>query len=125
MKTVLTTLAIVGSLWASPSVAPASKEYALMGKNAYSAFECSLLASYARNKSEQRRLFEIGYAQGKTFIEALTSGKIQPEDVKNTVPVGVWASAAKDVTERIYRGFPGNQLPSDVRGDVGQLPPTV
>jgi hypothetical protein len=32
---------------------------------------------------------------------------------------------AKDVTERIYRGFPGNQLPSDVRGDVGQLPPTV
>jgi hypothetical protein len=45
--------------------------------------------------------------------------------VKNTVPVGVWASAAKDVTERIYRGFPGNQLPSDVRGDVGQLPPTV
>ena len=94
MKTVLTTSAIVGSLWASPSVAQASKEYALMGKNAYSAFECSLLASYARNESEQRRLFEIGYAQGKTFIEALTSGKIQPEDVKNTVPVGVWASAA-------------------------------
>jgi hypothetical protein len=121
--------AIVGSLWTSPLVAQTSKEYALMGKKAYSAFECSMLASYARNDGEQRRLFEIGYAQGKTFIEALTSGKVKPEDVNSTVPIGVtlalqgpnadfvlgqvWASAAKDVYDEIYRGFPDNHLPSN------------
>jgi hypothetical protein len=70
-------------------MAQTSKEYAVMGEKAYKAFRCSALASlagdkFAGNKDEQHRLFQLGYEEGKTFIEALRNGKIEGEDVRST-----------------------------------------
>lgn len=81
--------AMVGGVWGSTSLAQTSKDYAVMGKKAYAAFECAALASFARDEDEQHRLFQLGYDEGKTFLEALRNGKIEAEDVNSTVPVGI------------------------------------
>jgi hypothetical protein len=65
-----------------------SKEYAMMAVKSWAAFECAALADVAHKKDQQQRLFDLGYQQGKVFIEALRSGKIDTEDVGGNVPVG-------------------------------------
>jgi hypothetical protein len=71
----------------APSRAETSKELALAG-HAWAAFECSGLASTAQNSSEGQRLFELGFKQGKRFIEALVKSTVTDEDVRSTVPLG-------------------------------------
>lgn len=66
--------------------AQTSAEYAVMGKKVTAVFECAALAQLAGDADEQKRLFTRGYEQGKTFIEALRSGKIEKQDV-DQVPV--------------------------------------
>jgi hypothetical protein len=68
--------------------AQTSAEYAAMGKKAFAAFECAALASGAGDADEQKRLFTLGYEQGKTFIEAARSGKIEKQDL-DQVPIGM------------------------------------
>jgi hypothetical protein len=110
--------AIAGGIWCSASVAQTSKDYALMGRKAWAAFSCSALASVAGKADEQQRLFTLGYEQGKTFIEALRSGKIEKKDVDAEVPVGVlwvlqgpsadfalgrmWETAVQEATKDVY-----------------------
>jgi hypothetical protein len=48
---------------------------AVMARAAWSAFECSSLASKTKNLQEQERLFLFGYDQGQKFIAALKAGK--------------------------------------------------
>lgn len=43
------------------------------------------LLLFAKDENEQRRLFDLGYEQGKKFIEALRNGKVESEDVNSTV----------------------------------------
>ncbi len=54
-----------------------SKEYAVMGRQAWSAFECASLASVIGDVEEQERLFLFGYEQGKKFLAAVEAEKIQ------------------------------------------------
>jgi len=68
--------------------AESSKDYSMMGKIAWSAFECSSLASVAEDEKEQRRLFMIGYEQGKQFLDALIAKKINQSDLSSIVPSG-------------------------------------
>lgn len=68
--------------------ATSSSEYALMGSASWSAFECSVLAGYS-NPKEQERLFNYGYSQGITFINALRENKVKQEDLYNKVPMGM------------------------------------
>jgi hypothetical protein len=68
--------------------AQTSAEYAGMGKKTIAAFECAALAQLAGDADQQKRLFTLGYEQGKTFIEALRSGKIEKQDL-DQVPIGV------------------------------------
>jgi len=119
---------MVGGVWGSTSLAQTSKDYAVMGKKAYAAFECAALASFARDEDEQHRLFQLGYDEGKTFLEALRNGKIEAEDVNSTVPVGitlalegptadfilgrVWEGAVKNVLDKINRDFSDDHYPS-------------
>ena len=58
-----------------------------MGSQAWSAFECSILALKSNNRKEQERLFKYGYKQGKIFITALKEGKILKEDLEAEVPI--------------------------------------
>jgi hypothetical protein len=79
-------------LWAAPAVetsAQTSKDYALMGKRAWVAFECAALALTAKNETENRRLFTLGYEQGKAFVQALQSGKIEEQHLNSNVPMSV------------------------------------
>jgi hypothetical protein len=66
-----------------------SKEYALMGRKLYAAFVCAALTDVTGEANEKNRLFNIGYEQGKIFINAVQSGKIQADDFNNQVPIAV------------------------------------
>ena len=39
-----------------------------------------------KDKNEQARLFMVGYQQGKDFIEAFRTNRIEPKDLKEQVP---------------------------------------
>lgn len=64
-----------------------SKEYAVMGIQASSAFRCSSWASEIDDQKEAKRLFMFGYEQGKKFIGALSAQKIKQEDLESEVPL--------------------------------------
>ncbi len=64
-----------------------SKEHALRAAVAWSAFECSSLASMSKDAAEQERLFLYGLEQGRRFIAAHQAGKIKHEHLSNTVPL--------------------------------------
>jgi hypothetical protein len=70
-------------------MAESSKEYAVMGRETWSAFQCSALAEKSKDLKEQERLFRFGYDKGVKFISALKSEKIKREDLETEVPVGV------------------------------------
>ena len=82
---------IFGALLAFVAIFPASaqnsKEYAQMAKASWCAFECSSLASKAGNAGEQERLFVYGYEQGKKFISAVQSKKINQKDLSSEAPL--------------------------------------
>jgi hypothetical protein len=65
-----------------------SKDYAVMGRVAWSAFECSSLAAQMKDQKEQERLFLLGYEQGKAFIEAAQTKKVERKDISEEVPIG-------------------------------------
>lgn len=66
-----------------------SQEYAVMGRESFSAFQCSVLASVMGDVQEEERLFTFGYEQGEKFLNALSENKITDEDISNEVPVGI------------------------------------
>lgn len=71
-----------------------SKEYAVMGRELWSAFSCSTWASHFGDQKEAERLFLFGYEQGKKFLGAARAEKITDEDFQQEVPIGVsWSLA--------------------------------
>lgn len=66
-----------------------SKEYAVMGREAWSAFRCSSWASINNDAKEQERLFLFGYEKGQKFLSAIKAEKIKQEDISLEVPIGV------------------------------------
>lgn len=70
-------------------MAESSKEFAIMAKETWSAFECSVLAEKSKNIKEQERLFMFGYKEGLKFIDALKSEKIKGKDISSTAPLGM------------------------------------
>lgn len=66
-----------------------SKEYATMGRQVFSAFQCSSWASINDDQGEAERLFKFGYEQGQKFLGALSAQKIKQEDISSQVPIGV------------------------------------
>lgn len=71
------------------SFTQSSKEYAVMGREVWSAFECSAWASKVDDLKEAERLFMFGYEQGQKFLGALKAEKIKQEDISQEVPIGV------------------------------------
>jgi hypothetical protein len=69
--------------------AQTSQQYALMGRKLWAAYACAVTKDVTGEKDEEDRLFKIGYEQGKIFIEALQSGKIEKIDLDNQVPLTV------------------------------------
>lgn len=115
---------------------PSSRDFALMGRVAWSAFECSVLASLMKDPPEQKRLFFVGYEQGKAFLDALTSGSIQRQDVYEVVPWGVatqlegpsaefmlgriYASAEDEAMKEVARSADAEQ-PEEARRAVARV----
>ena len=101
-------------LSASAVHADSSKEYALMGLELWSAFECVALASKAENTDEQKRLFRYGYKIGNKFIDALRANKIKEKDLSSTVPIGVTLRLQGPTNDfmlgQIYEGAVENAL---------------
>jgi len=82
-------LGAVGMPFASMSVAETSKDYAIMARAAWSAFECSSLASKNGDAKEQQRLFLFGYDQGKQFIAAVQAKQVKGQDLSSEAPLGM------------------------------------
>jgi hypothetical protein len=71
-----------------------SEEYAAIGQKLWAAFECGALAEYADMPEESRRLYNLGYDQGKSF-DALSASS------KSTAPSGT--SPFKASTHRLIQ----------------------
>jgi hypothetical protein len=65
-----------------------SEEYAAMGQKLWAAFECGALAEYANKPEESRRLYNLGYDQGKTLLDAFRSGKVD-QQARSKLPIPV------------------------------------
>ena len=76
-------LAFLLLLISSPALASEAQKARVM----WSAFECSTFAEVKKDTAEQARLFQLGYRQGKQFLEAMEAGKITPEEMRKNVPV--------------------------------------
>ncbi|TSC70692.1 MAG: hypothetical protein G01um101449_299 [Parcubacteria group bacterium Gr01-1014_49] len=74
---------------ANSTLSQTSKEYAVMGRQLWSAFQCASWASVVGDNKEQERLFLFGYAQGEKFLVAAKAGKIENPDINQEVPIGV------------------------------------
>lgn len=66
-----------------------SKEYAVMGREVWSAFSCGAWASINNQTDDQERLFLFGYDSGTQFLDALRAEKIEQGDLNSEVPIGV------------------------------------
>ena len=62
-----------------------SEEYAAMGRELWAAFECGALVRYAE---ESRRLYNLGYDQGKTLLDAFRAGKVD-QQARSKLPIPV------------------------------------
>lgn len=80
-------VAVFGFLVTNPAMPEDSKDYVVMARAAWSAFECSSLASKSKNPKEQERLFLFGYDQGHRFIAALAAQKVTREDLSTEAPL--------------------------------------
>lgn len=89
LEKLLFSIIAISFFLANPAMAESSKEYAIMGKGTWSAFECSALAEKSKNPKEQERLFKYGYAQGLKFIEAIQQNKVKREDLSSESPLGM------------------------------------
>ena len=58
------------------------------GRLMWSAFACSTYAEMAGDKKEQSRLFELGYATGKQFLNDIEQEKVSEHELKK-MPIGI------------------------------------
>src|SRR5262249_22045651 len=65
-----------------------SEEYAVMGQKLWAAFECGALVEYADKPEESARLYELGYDQGKTLLDAFRAGKVD-QQARSKLPIPV------------------------------------
>ena len=65
-----------------------SEEYAAMGQKLWAAFECGALAEYAGKIEESRKLYDLGYNEGKNLLDAIRARKVD-EQAKSKVPLPV------------------------------------
>jgi hypothetical protein len=65
-----------------------SEQYAAMGQKLWAAFECGALAEAAGKIEESRRLYKMGYDEGKTLLDALRAGKVD-EQARRKLPIAV------------------------------------
>ena len=79
----------LGLLITKSASAETSSQYAKMGLEVWSAFECSALAEKSKYPQEQERLFKFGHAQGVKFIRAIQAGKVEQADLSANVPIGL------------------------------------
>jgi hypothetical protein len=79
---------VLAALPTDYSPAQTSEQYAVMGRKLWAAFECAALADVIDDAEEKRRLFNIGYEQGKIFLNALQGGKIEKQDIER-LPMAV------------------------------------
>ena len=89
LEKLLFSIIVISFSLTSSAIAESSKEYALMGKSTWSAFECSVLAGKIGNTKEQERLFLFGYEEGLKFINALKSNKIKRKDLSSEIPMAM------------------------------------
>ena len=59
-----------------------------MGQKLWAAFECGALVEYADMPEESRRLYNLGYDQGKTLLDAFRAGKVD-QQARSKLPIPV------------------------------------
>lgn len=67
---------------------PASAQDINRARLAWSAFSCGMFAKMAGDIDEQQRLFQLGYQNGREFLEAVMNQTISEEEMKGA-PIGV------------------------------------
>lgn len=95
-------------------------DWGLEGMTAYRAFSCSALAALAEDQKELVRLFNVGLAKGRAYVEAARAGKLTKEN-NSKAPMAwnmVAGPTADFVLGQIYR-----MAADDATKDLTPLPP--
>jgi hypothetical protein len=122
MRTISLVTVALGTL-ATVAHAETSLEYAKRSQLAWSAFECSALAQTMGNFETSQRLFDLGYVNAKTFMEAAAAGKVASGDIFSTTPYGMtsvmhgpnidfkigrlWEQTAKSSHKKVFENADG------------------
>jgi hypothetical protein len=74
------------------ALAQTSSEYVVMGKQSWAQVQCAALAEFAGDTNGFKRLFAVGIAKQRTFIQAQFAGKVEQQDYNREMPM-FYASA--------------------------------
>jgi hypothetical protein len=126
----LCTLGCVAALASSVFQAGAVLAQEVTSRDAYTvmaAFECATYAEIAGKKTENERLFTLGYETAQKFLAAGISGELSPDEEKK-IPMGIlmslggptlefqigriFSDTARRASDRVHKeDYDGNSLP--------------
>ncbi|HZF98034.1 MAG TPA: hypothetical protein VEY92_07290 [Pseudoxanthomonas sp.] len=96
------------------ALAQGSDEYARMSRASWSAFECAALADVLGKTKDHERLFNYGYEQGKDFLEATRTDRVDQKDLHSISPTGFLMLAKGPTADfalgRVFEGAVENAL---------------
>jgi len=91
----------------------------------WSAFSCATYAELSGDESEQKRLFNLGYAAGAKFLDGINSQTI-PEAERREAPIGVLLRLGGPSIDfmlgRIFEGANEDAFDRGVKEDSNGLP---
>ena len=110
----VTLAALVLCAFFPTAFAQSSEEYARMSRASWSAFECAALADVLGKTKDHERLFNFGYEQGKTVIDAARNGQVDQKDLHSISPSGFLMLARGPTADfalgRVFEGALENAL---------------
>ena len=110
----VTLAAIILCTFLPAAFAQTSDDYARMSRASWSAFECAALADVLGKTKDHERLFNFGYVQGKSFIDAARKDQVDQKDLNSISPSGFLMLAQGPTADfalgRVFQGAVENAL---------------
>jgi hypothetical protein len=92
----------------------------------WSAWECATFAELSGDKTDQARLFEVGYKAGQRFVEAVQQKRISPERLRAEAPMFalmlMQGPTAEFMIRRMFEGAMGSAFDEVVKEDANDRP---
>lgn len=117
--------AALSILFSMQAAAQSPEEFAIAGKLAYRAFECTHLASAQSDETEKMRLFQIGLQQARKAAEAYKNGLVTQDELsKKEILIAFFFDGPSPdfIAGQMYEGA-GNNVWLQIRSEIGSTAP--